>query len=439
MTNRIDIAFESLKTNGVDKHVINIIANFSAEEWIQIIEHKQQGNDIDMYNALVPFLIYTYDEEKSLEIAHKSSMQLISYALVDAWYAVVYGNRTEKDLQPSFLDIARSPALLHILEGHMLKIIERAEYQEDISVFITSKFKMLQREYFEVVKSKGSNKTEAKKVLIGAVGNSAFPPITDYSLDRLESVNNFVYFLTALELCIHSFNSKGDDKYEKDMIQNGKFNELIEKNSETVKARYQNEREFNDAFVYVLDNFETHMGRFSSFMFESYEQELLAYIYREKGLDTIQEEAPQQHLNDIESEDDFVLTPLHHIAQDSTQCGEKAVKTTPEHTSTFKKLKNLFGSLAHDKTENENHSLTDPSDAISKPEAEESSFDNLVISTKKKSSNIPIILSAIGIIAVGLFVVTQQESDEKNSSIIDKSELTEGASKPSEFRTIIER
>lgn len=436
MTNRIEIAFESLKNNGIDKHVINIIANFSAEEWIQIIEQKQVGTNIEVYNALVPFLIFTYDEEKTLEIAHKSSMQLISYALVDAWYAAVYGNRTEKDLQPTFLDIARSPALLHIFEGHLLKIIERAEYQEDISVFITSKFKMMLREYFEVVKSKGINKTEAKKVLIGAVGNSAFPPITDYSLDRLESVNNFVYFLSALELCIHSFNSKGEDKYEKDMIVHGKFNELIEKNSETVKARYQNERQFNEAFAYVLDTFETHMERFSSFMFEPYEQELLAYIYREKGFAEPQDDKQEDLTEELHNEEDFVLAPLHSVGDESAQVSEKATKIEPEGESLVSKLKGIFGSLAQDKKE---PAPTEQAPKKAEKEEDESSFDSLVISTKKKNSNLPIILSVLGIAVVAMVVFMKQDNEEPNSSIIDKSELTEGVNKQSEFRTIIER
>lgn len=452
MNNRIDITYQSLQSSGVDKNILNVIANFSAEEWIQVIAQKDTFEGKGRYELLIPYLIYTYDELKVQEIADKSSEQEISFALVDSWYAAIYGNQTEKDLQPSFGDLTRTPTLLHVFEGYLIKRIEQAEYGEDISSFITVKFKMMLKEYLEVIKAKDSNKTEAKKLLIGAIsGGSAYPPITDYSLDRLESINNFVYFLAALDLCVNAFCINGEEDYNKEMIRNGKMHELIERNSENVKVRYQNEREFKGAYEYVFSNFEQYMDRFSAYMFNEYEKELLAFIFRSKELDIEHEDSHEEDfkLNSIQNsndEDDFELESLQaHCNQKQAEILPKREKTNEEF-SFFGKLINILNSFGEINPE-DNKKSKEGKDSESKDRKNENkiqrkqyadnSYDSLVLTAKKKNSNLPMVLFIVSIIAVSLLVAVNRGDTEQ--SIIDKSQSLSGVENKSEFRTIIER
>lgn len=454
MNNRIDIAYQSLRSSGIDKNIHNVIANFSAEEWIQVIVQKDTFEGKGKYEVLIPYLIYTYDELKIQEIADKSSEQEISFALVDSWYAAVYGNQTEKDLQPSFGDLIRTPILLHVFEGHLLKRIEQADYGEDISSFITVKFKMMLKEYLEVLKAKESNKTEAKKVLIGATsGGSAYPRISDYSLDRLESINNFVYFLAALDICVNAFSINGDENYNKELIRQGKLYDLIERNSENVKVRYQNEREFKDAYEYVFSKFEQYVERFSGYMFNEYEQELLALIFRSTDL-ALESDIKHDddlklnlnHHNQDEDEDDFELEPLQvNRDEEQNQILPKREKKI-EKVTFFEKIKNLLNSLGETDTDREEsqvgrkvvkNSEVKKEEAPNREQYEDTSYDSLVFTAKKKSSNLPLALIITSIIGISVLVAVNRGDSEQ--SIIDKSQSISGGEKQSEFRTIIER
>lgn len=452
MNNRIDIAYQSLRSSSIDKNIHNVIANFSAEEWIQVIAQKDTFEGKGKYEVLIPYLIYTYDELKIQEIADKSSEQEISFALVDSWYATVYGNQTEKDLQPSFGDLIRTPILLHVFEGHLLKRIEQADYGEDISSFITVKFKMMLKEYLEVLKAKESNKTEAKKVLIGATsGGSAYPPISDYSLDRLESINNFIYFLAALDICVSAFSISGDENYNKELIRQGKLYELIERNSENVKVRYQNEREFKDAYEYVTSNFEQYVERFSGYMFNEYEQELLALIFQSTDLaqeaDTVHDDDLKLDLNQLnQDEDDFELEPLQ-AHRDDEQCEILPKREKKIEKVTFAgKIKNLLNSLGETDTGREEgqvdrravkNSEVTKEESPNREQYEDTSYDSLVFTAKKKSSNLPLALIIASIIGISVLVAVNRGDSEQ--SIIDKSQSISGEEKQSEFRTIIER
>ncbi|ELP5898410.1 hypothetical protein QTV49_000284 [Vibrio vulnificus] len=452
MNNRIEIAYQSLRSSSIDRNIHNVITNFSAEEWIQIIEQKDTFEDKGKYETLIPYLIYTYDEKKIQEIADKSSEQEISFALVDSWYAAVYGNQTEKDLQPTFGDLIRTPILLHTFEGYLLKRIEQADYGEDISSFITVKFKMMLKEYLEALKGKESNKTEAKRVLIGATsGGSAYPPITDYSLDRLESINNFVYFLAALDICVNAFSISGDENYNKELIRQGKLYDLIERNSENVKVRYQNEREFKDAYEYVLLNFEHYIDRFSSYMFNEYEQELLALIFRSSDLalkaDIENDDDLKLNLNQFnQDEDDFELEPLHanrHEGENEILPTKESKKEKVTFGEKIKKLLNSLGETDADRDESKIDRQIAKKSEVKKVEVsnsekyEDTSYDSLVFTAKKKSSNLPLALILASIVGISVLVAVNRGDSEQ--SIIDKSQSISGAEKQSEFRTIIER
>ncbi|KDM90919.1 hypothetical protein [Photobacterium galatheae] len=381
------------------------------------------------------------------EIAEKSSEQCISFALVDAWYATIYGNYTEKDLQPLFSDITRTPTLLHVFEGYLLKRIEFADYGEDISSFITSKFKMLLQGYLEALKVKGAHHTEAQKVLIGASsGVSVYPPMTDYSTDRLDSINHFVYFLAALELCVQSLNIQDNNPSDKDMIRQGKLFELIEKNAESVKDRYQNERQFKEAYVYVVDNFERYMNRFSAYMFSHDEQELLAFIFRSKGFAPDKEQVP---LNSSQTEpplrtrdeDDFELNPMHALDSHAEPTEIIPKKESSETRSLFSRFKALFEAIGEtDKPADPNHASAKKYESEKtvkkkKEQEDDDSYDALIISAKKKNSSLPLILITVSVVLVGVFLVAK--GGEEETSIIDKSQSE--MEQPSEFRTIIER
>lgn len=423
MVNRITMAAESIKNDDCGKHVFNIVENFSAEEW-QCAINMNDAN----YELLKPYLLYTYDKTKIEELIELTSIQTVSHALVEAWFCVIYGRRQEKDLQPSFKDVTRAPILIHIFEGHLLQIIEQAEYNEDISDFITSKFKMLLNEYFNVL-SKKKNPADAKKALIGAsTGSTQYPPITDYSSDRLENINEFVCFLMAIDMCIKCLNTDYENSNDKEMIRNGSFHELIVNNSPSVKEKYQNERNFTESYNYVSDKFEKHINQLSAYMFSNEEKDLLSFIYKEKGYIPESDKLSEKIPNDDE---ELILDPIRNIDfQDNVSQGDLSTKQSKK-TGIISYLNKVFGTKKH------TNKTTKDDDNYNNDDNNES-YDSFIISAKKESNNAPIIITLLCIIVVGS-IIYFRGSDVESKSIIDKSEIVTDGNPNTEYRTIVER
>ncbi len=473
MNSSIDIAFDSLKSCGLDKNIFNVINNLSAEDWLNIFKMKETDKGLVVYNTLIPYLIYGYNDDTAAKIASLSSTDTLAYALAESWFAVIYGGKTEKDLHPTFNDLTRTPTLLHIFEGNILRRIEAGKFPEDISDFITTKFKYVLREYIDMYKGKSKSSNECNKVLVGATSNSsAFPPLSDYSLDRLESINSFVLFLAALEVCIESFNTTSFDKYDIDMIQNGKLHELIDKKADTVKMRYQNIRQFDSAYDYVKDNISTFVDRFSSYMFSHAEQELLSLAFRTNlnSLTTGEESTevnndvslpPLYADNEILSDEDFELVPFNNLSDDSEDTESSADDAQLESESNLtdksqskitlsQRLIHFISGVAQidafkkgkcdqkDKGEKTNNAVDGNATTIDEPKKsdDEVDYNIFVIDTKKRSNKWPLIIVMIVACAISYGVLFNSKSEPE--SIIDKSQSGTTYSN-SEYRTIINR
>lgn len=453
MNNRTDIVYESLTGYGLDKNIFNVVSNITAEEWLQLISQKDTKGGSDKYLKLIPYLIHSYDEEKIMEMIQKSSFPTVSYALVDAWFSAIYGETMVADLQPTFNDITRKPSLLYIFEGHLLRVIESAEYEEDISSFITTKFKMMLREYTSVLTSK-NGQSEGLKLLIGATtGTSVYPPLTDYSLDRLESVNNFVCFLSAIDMCVGSFEAKGAiNAYDQELISSGQFELLIERNTNSRKQQYSNQNQFNEAFEYVMQNFERHVERFSGFMFTDYEKELLAYVFKAKGLNVATEEVQyEQSAEPTEGMDDLQLNPLAGVENDlhdnvlnlsDAATEERSSKREGNGFDASKLIAKVKCFFTSEKTEVVGESDTQakpvqqPTVAQAAPQNEDAGYSDILITGKKKNNN-ALWFIGIGLVAAisALTLIGNGMGTEKES-IIDKTQNQSGEGNVSQYKTI---
>ena len=158
----------------------------------------------------------------------------------------------------------------------------------------------------------------------------------------------------------------------------------------------------------------------SSYMFDSIEQDFLAYIYCLKGLDNSNKSAHQ----DNENGDDLVLSPIRSL--------DFETKHATNHDKEKKTINSIFVKLINkgkEVTQRKKQSTTSESD---------DSYDAFVISAKKENNNVFIIIVAVCIIMTTGFITFKNLKDE-TPSIIDKSELTSSGYSSSEFRTIIER
>lgn len=453
MNNRTDIVYESLTGYGLDKNIFNVISNITAEEWLQLISQKDTKGGSDKYLKLIPYLIHSYDEDKIMEMIQKSSFPTVSYALVDAWFSVIYGETMVADLQPTFNDITRKPSLLYIFEGHLLRVIESAEYEEDISSFITTKFKMMLREYTSVLTSK-NGQSDGLKLLIGATtGTSVYPPLTDYSLDRLESVNNFVCFLSAIDMCVGSFEAKcAINAYDQELISSGQFELLIERNTNSRKQQYSNQNQFNEAFEYVKQNFERHVERFSGFMFTDYEKELLAYVFKVKGLNvTTEEDQQEQSAEPTEGMDDLQLNPLAGVENElQDNALNLSVAATAEGSSKSegngfdvgKLVAKFKGFFTSEKTEAIGESVTQakPTQQHAADQAapynEDTGYSDILITGKKKNNNALWLVGIALVAAISALTLIGNGVGAEKESIIDKTQNQSGEGNVSQYKTI---
>lgn len=450
------MVYDALLGGGLDKNIFNIVSNITAEEWLYLISQKETKLGEDRYNQIIPFLICTYDENKIMEMIQKSSFSSVSYALVDAWYSVIYGNTMVMDLQPSFSDIARKPALLHVFEGHLLRVIESADYEEDISSFITTKFKMMLREYTGVLTSKGGQ-AEGQKLLIGASsGTSLYPPVTDYSLDRLESVNNFIFFLSALDMCVASFQVTGEiNTYDSELIRSGEFDVLIERNTTSRKQQYSCQNQFNEAYEYVLEHIERHMSRFSGFMFTDYEQELLTYVCEQKDLlnENVVNEGNEKISNqDLNEVDDLQLHPISElngsdeIDIQSLKEPDRAVIDREEGRAGIVNIMStkfkFFIGLFKGGSDIEKIRVTEEGEAIANDSEDsrdldgknDSGYEDILITGKKKGNGSFWLLGICAVVVVSLLTVLK--NGDSRQSIIDKAQIESGEANVSEYKTI---
>ena len=167
-------------------------------------------------------------------------------------------------------------------------------------------------------------------------------------------------------------------------------------------------------------------------MFNEYEQELLALIFQSTDLaqeaDTVHDDDLKLDLNQLnQDEDDFELEPLQ-VHRDDEQCEILPKREKKIEKVTFAgKIKNLLNSLGETDTGREEgqvdrravkNSEVTKEESPNREQYEDTSYDSLVFTAKKKSSNLPLALIIASIIGISVLVAVNRGDSEQ--SIIDK-------------------
>ncbi|PSV01057.1 hypothetical protein [Photobacterium kishitanii] len=343
-TTRIELVKNTLSENDVvDKSLCAIINDFNAEEWIFVLK-KKNGYDSEFYKKIIPWIIYTYKDDKIDEIIAKYSLNNVAESLADAWFEIFNNGSTKPEDAPSFEDVCNKPALNAMFNGHLLNTIYAAEFEGDISDFFLPKFKEMFRDFCEKCLEADSPKISPNAALIG---NNNYLSINDYSSNDLEKTIYFIYFLKSVSIASDFLGlSTPPTEEEIDLLDKLMIDKIIENNNKQLGRKFsQRERsEQKEVFAYIQNQLPEYLDRLSPLMLSDAESAIISALthvahFREEAQSKVNTNEDVGFGNESRGIRELPFT-LEYVPSDE----DSNQKTDDEQQmpALFSKIKNIF-------------------------------------------------------------------------------------------------
>lgn len=418
MTSRIEIINQTLKSNQLDRTLYEMISDLTAEEWITALQ------DQDLAAQLRQYLIYTYNCDLIEEIAEKSDQQLISKALVDAFFDVYCGGSTEPESQPSISILGGKPCLKTLFNGHMISVISKAEYDTDISNFIRSRLKQLTSELLAVSLD---SQQKCEQIMAGVFEkHPMFPVMHDVDKTELANAMQLFYVLTAISRMTGMLQLETMSSTREAMLTTGDIEGLITSSdcSQTKKALHL--KDYKEIEAFITSHFESFVQYFSNCFFDENETSYLLTIYK-RGLVVHKPVETVVELDEVKIEEHHLELPTIEV-NDTTSCSSESQNILVAIKNKLKSFLTDDESEIEQKTQVQNEQIE-----ATNAKNDDNDINEIIFSSQKKKGGSGIMLFAvigfIGMVAWMSFIGKEQKND---SSIIEQNSKEE-----SQFKVVI--
>lgn len=428
MTTKLELLKATLTEGELDRHFFEIVSAMDVSDWCAVL------SDQDTYKGILPYLIYTYDEEKMDEVEMECG-EVLGQALAVAWFEVYHGNTHDKDSQPSISDLGGIPCIVPLLTGHILKKIDNAGYDKSFNLFISQKYGEMIADFVTFADS--VSPSHLKRVIFGTVRNDPrFPMLSDYSSTGIGKLTEYAYLVSSIQYVVDliGLNELGEDECadiiagldSKNIMTNYRGIMAAAGFGETKTRR--NLKRIVDVEEFIVAKMNGFEGQFSSMTLIVREQHYLTHLYVSGRLSTSCEDPSSELINEQEenAEEVGVLDFNLELNLDSgdyngpknkvfvDKIGEGGLSVFCQ--GIFKSIASIFSNLKGDAVATDR----DKPLAADKSPSSSSSLDELIISsTAKKRGFNPawVLIIFAGVISWGY---SARGHDDESVSFIDQ-------------------
>ncbi|CAH7352822.1 hypothetical protein VCHA53O466_40134 [Vibrio chagasii] len=417
---RLDVLRETIKSEEYDKHFYEVVDSMTAEEWAEAISNQKD------FAVLIPYLIFTYDNEK-VEAIHELIGEGLGQALATAWFEIYHANSHDEDEQPTIAKLGEEPCLVPLLSGHLLKMLETAGYGSEFNEFVRIKHNAIIKNLVEFAGT--VNDRHLARIVYGAGRTgSIFPIMSDYDTSDLPYLIGYAYLLSTISyasdmLCLQDFKDLTSEEDLTKALNDRKLEMIVDAVglSETKKRRCF--KDLQSVEQYIKDSISTYMEQFSSLTVPSNERVYLASLFASGvigqelvvDVDEDSETVKVGNISDIEIDDDGIPsinldTDLESVdfaggaseVMDGESSSNEQVEPEKQASAFFNKIRDLFA------TDEEVRGSEDDSEAV----------DELIISNKPKKRGFnPLLIAVVALGFMSWLYYSKGEASESESII----------------------
>lgn len=406
--NRLDIILQSLKKDELGKSFYNLVCELDVEDWIHIY------NNIELYEGIEPFIIYTYNERLIEDISRESSKELVARVILNSWNAI-FGD------QENIEGALNTPCLQVIFNNHIYNIISNSGYDADIKGFILPTIKKMVDLFLPLAQSND----EALLAMVGGKKN-IFPPLTEYNIDCVQKSVNLALLLASINraMLVLGVEDDADDEIHF-LLETGDIKEVLRLNSKSKKHAYRAQIDIDEIESYLASVQPEVFSRLHEMMLTDCEVSYIKGLYA-RGLHNNDDSDKTDNLNvahDL-SEDEPIDLVLSDYNDDGEPliCEPKAIANlSDKFTMDLSKIKSIFSQR------NKELPKSNPEDNTAKEDVVSSATFECLVLNKKKKSKWGFLLYLFVAVVLVFWVVTLTGVIGKDSSATSKNQSGKGS------------
>lgn len=438
MNQRLDIIKQTLVENDYSAVLYSMIADLEAEEWLFVLENKES------HEELLPFLLITYNPSVVDEMIELVGVDAVVAHLMEIWFSFYFqGTHGVENIEAGV--VTSKPGLSALFSGHLLSVFARSSQEGEVAEFVREYTRALN----ELIVSDLRESPELSAAYIAGVNENDefsrfYPRVSDWDEADYEKPLTFMYFLASLTLVEYWLDfGKGMSLKRKELLAEGKINEVIETSSHSSLDKLRFIREYEDVEAFIVSTYEDFEFALSDFILTDNEMLYIASLLSQgKIVSKRASDAPAEQ-KESELHDASCTEETGSVESEALKgiFGDEGEREQVQPESSINKVKAWLQSLTQSKATQEDALKNKFAEPEVSPADEELSgdlqqkdrgqgeghaFDDFVKTRKKKGNSFSLlVIICVSLLAVFAILTVKVSGDEQPSIIEKNTDQTE--------------